>query len=683
MPENKKPRPRRLTIEEILASNDEYGLLDVEPIKTTSSASNSVLGTNFEAINAFIDTNDRVPSKNGELNERQLARRLSGILDSPAYRHELKALDRHNLLPDTAIASDSDLMSSDDHISNSPLSVIEVNDNLMTSNDSNHETNDTEILMAGENAPYSLPPKDEVIDTKEQSMQSTTGIGHASTEVTPRKRRVLCATHTAESNEVSDSKVSLPSRSVLASSEAMIASTYLSDIAYQVSKPSPITDDNQSSFICNLPNTVADQDCEPQIKEAQADIALACEIDKSAWISHQKNVTVEDWIGGYRTSNDNVIETKDEFYDTDAVCGATDSIVVSNDGNHEVRDKVVSAVRASSANGTSANTSTNDFILESDKKVISLEEQLSALADDGNNVTSLDDILNSDAFFEMDFGEDDSIFDMTGLPTSLSSDKANPDEIGRSTHCANFDDFEHIFTDIHNKLASKDMTTARFQYEGHTQEGDIFILDGVICFIDKIGEHRLDNQGRYDPRLRVIFENGTESNILLRTLGKRLYQDRTGRRVVRDAESIVDRFNNVTPADIRTGEVYILTSLSDNPTLTAIPNLVKIGFTKGSVDDRIKNALRDTTFLESPVKVLKVITCYNANPRNLENVIHGFFHAQKLGVSITGKDGRLYRPQEWFSVPLDIVVEVVQRIIDGTIVNYRMDNTTTRLVKKS
>ncbi len=199
--------------------------------------------------------------------------------------------------------------------------------------------------------------------------------------------------------------------------------------------------------------------------------------------------------------------------------------------------------------------------------------------------------------------------------------------------------------------------------------------------MQEVGKHRNDSQGRYDPRLRVIFENGTESNILLRTLSKRLYQDKTGRRIVRDAESVVDGFNNVTPADIRTGEIYIVTSLSDNPTLVNIPNLVKIGFTRGSVDDRIKRAQKDKTFLEAPVKILKVVTCYNTNMGSFENIIHQFFHAQKLGISITSKDGQLYRPQEWFSVPLDVVVEVVNHIINGSIVNYRMDNTTTRLVK--
>ena len=125
-----------------------------------------------------------------------------------------------------------------------------------------------------------------------------------------------------------------------------------------------------------------------------------------------------------------------------------------------------------------------------------------------------------------------------------------------------------------------------------------------------------------------------------------------------------------------------MTTTSNNPTLKAIPNLVKIGYTEHTVEKRTKNAVRDTAFLEAPVKILAVMDCYNLNPNKFESLIHGFLYAQRLKVTLTGKDGKAYHPQEWFSVPLDIVREVIKRIIDGSIVNYRMDNTTTALVKK-
>lgn len=296
------------------------------------------------------------------------------------------------------------------------------------------------------------------------------------------------------------------------------------------------------------------------------------------------------------------------------------------------------------------------------------------------NVTSLEDIFSSAEFGELDHG-DQRIFDIAHVPTV--SEREQPDEIAQRKVCRDFYDFEHIFRETQKGLKSGKIKTVRFQQASQVSEGDIFILEGVLCLIDEIGEHRLDSQGRFDPRLRVIFENGTESNHLLQSLAKRLYIDDTGRRIVREAESVVDGFNNISHKDKRAGQIYFVTTLSDNPALKSIPNLVKIGYTELTVEERTKNAVRDIAFLESPIKILATVECYNLNPNKFESLIHGFLHAQRLKMTLTGKDGKAYNPREWFSIPLDIAREVVRRIIDGSIVQYRMDNTTCRLVKKA
>jgi len=298
---------------------------------------------------------------------------------------------------------------------------------------------------------------------------------------------------------------------------------------------------------------------------------------------------------------------------------------------------------------------------------------------DADNVTSLDDIFASAAFEEIDLG-DESIFDIQHVPAA--PDRESPDEVAQRTVCHDFHEFEHIFRELHEGLKSGEVKTTRFQQASQVSEGDAFIMEGVLCLIDKIGEYRVDGEGRYDPRLRVIFENGTESNHLLRSLAKRLYTDETGRRIVRDADSVVDTFNNISHKDKRAGQIYFVTTLSDNPTLKAIPNLIKIGYTEQTVEERTKNAVRDIAFLEAPVKILASIECYNLNPVKFETLIHGFLHAQRLKVTLVGRDGKPYKPREWFSVRLDTAREVVRRIIDGSIVQYRMDNTTGRLVKK-
>lgn len=122
--------------------------------------------------------------------------------------------------------------------------------------------------------------------------------------------------------------------------------------------------------------------------------------------------------------------------------------------------------------------------------------------------------------------------------------------------------------------------------------------------------------------------------------------------------------------------------LSENPDIKAIPNLIKIGYTENTVEERTKNAVKDPTFLEAPVKIVGAFECFNLNPNRFETLIHGVLHAQKLQMTLKSSVGKDYHPNEWFRVDLAIAKEVATRIVDGSIVQYRMNNTTGRLVKK-
>ena len=293
------------------------------------------------------------------------------------------------------------------------------------------------------------------------------------------------------------------------------------------------------------------------------------------------------------------------------------------------------------------------------------------------DVTSISDILNSDSLGLLNT-PNLGIFDLKHVP---AIPREMPDEIAERKRCEDFYKFEATFRHSHEKLDTRKVEVIPFKQGSQINVGDVFILRGMLCLVDEIGE--FNNPGEpYNPRLRVIFENGTESNLLLRSLAAALYKDEHGRRLLASASDVENKLNNITHKDKRSGVVYIVKTLSENPTLKNVPNLYKIGYTELTVEERTRNAERDTAFLESPIRIIASIECFNMNPQRFESLIHAFLSAQRLVIELTGKDGRKYHPKEWFSVPLDTAREVIRRIIDGTIIQYRIDNTTGQIVSK-
>ena len=297
---------------------------------------------------------------------------------------------------------------------------------------------------------------------------------------------------------------------------------------------------------------------------------------------------------------------------------------------------------------------------------------------------SIDDILDDDLdFLESLTADEDKYFDIDNNFAMTGAGMKNaPDEIGKQTPCQDFYMYESHFRNLHARLESGDLKTIRHTATNHNQ-GDAFILDGMVGFIQSMGEERVGSRGRHDPRLRLVFDNRTESNILLSTLNKRLYTDQNGRRIIPSADDFADFDTPKAQAKVRTGQIYIVRTLSSNPKLRQIPNLYKIGFTKSTVEERTKNATRDIAFLESPVEVMLKADCFDTDPRGLESLIHGFLHHQRINITLTGKNGGKYHPQEWFSISLEEAKKVISAIVDHSIIDYRMDNTTNRMVKKS
>lgn len=295
------------------------------------------------------------------------------------------------------------------------------------------------------------------------------------------------------------------------------------------------------------------------------------------------------------------------------------------------------------------------------------------------DVMSIDDILGGDDLGMLDLG-DTSILDIKHVPISREAS----DEVAQRKRCGDFWQFESIFRNLHADIKSGKAESMPFVENWQISAGEAFILNGIMCFVDSVGDEH-DRSDRVDARLRLIFENGTESNMLRRSLGKELHKDEHGRRVLRDrSDALNEAFQDIrlTHRDRRTGLIYIVKTKSEKPVLKQFPHLYKIGYTELTLDDRIRNAENDTAFLESPVQKVTQFECYNMNPQKFESLIHGFFAVQRLKVELTGKDGKLYQPREWFAVTLDVARDAISKIIDGSIVQYRMDNTTGRIVKK-
>ena len=213
------------------------------------------------------------------------------------------------------------------------------------------------------------------------------------------------------------------------------------------------------------------------------------------------------------------------------------------------------------------------------------------------------------------------------------------------------------------------------------QNGECFIVQGQIAYIAEVGQDFRTQYDRRDSRLRVIYDNGTESNLLMRSFQRALHRDAAGRLITNPdtgplfAEEPADD-------DLESGTIYVLRSKSGHPVVAANRDVLhKIGVTGGKVETRIANANLDPTFLMSDVEVVATYELYNINRIKLENLIHRVFDPAQLDIEITDRFGNPVKPREWFLVPLFVVNEVVERIKDGTITQYVYDPTAAVLVK--
>lgn len=269
-----------------------------------------------------------------------------------------------------------------------------------------------------------------------------------------------------------------------------------------------------------------------------------------------------------------------------------------------------------------------------------------------------------------------------------SVEKRAAEEIANRAVCESFDSFRPLFERVQRELKSgvrQALPVDRMDEIKLTkiQQGQFFIVGGQIAYVAEVGQDFRTEYDRRDSRLRVVYDNGTESNLLARSFQRSLYPDKdnAGRIITNpDAGPLFADEQNVD--DLACGTIYVLRSKSENPLVAANRDVLhKIGVTGGKVETRLANARLDPTFLLADVEVVATYVLYNVNRVKLENLIHRVFDPAQLDIEIRDRFGNPVKPREWFLVPLFVVNEAVERIRNGTITQYVYNPANAGLVK--
>lgn len=283
---------------------------------------------------------------------------------------------------------------------------------------------------------------------------------------------------------------------------------------------------------------------------------------------------------------------------------------------------------------------------------------------------------------ELDGADDtDDITKLRHVRTS--ADKRAAEEIANRTVCEDFEAFKPLFVQIRKDLDSGVRQTRLFQAMAEIKQGEFFIVGGQIAYVAEVGEEFMTEYERRDSRLRVIYDNGTESDVLLRSLQRALNRDEAGRRITDPVAGPLFAGES-EEGDQVSGTIYVLRSKSDNPVVKAHRDVLhKIGVTGSDVVKRVVNAKLDPTFLLADVEIIATYKLSNISRTKLENLIHRIFEPARLDIEIKDRFGNPVAPREWFLVPLFVIDEAVEKIKDGTITEFVYDPKTASLAKRT
>jgi len=288
---------------------------------------------------------------------------------------------------------------------------------------------------------------------------------------------------------------------------------------------------------------------------------------------------------------------------------------------------------------------------------------------------TIDDIFSDDDLGLLENNSD--IFTLKNIP----QERMETDFIARRKPCKNFKEFEKLFVQCQQDLRAGIKTLGKFN-ENQIQEGQFFVLNGILLYINKLINVKKIERGyenKYDGRTHLIFENGTESNMKFRSLCKRLFEN--GKHVSNTVDEKLQNFYNITNEDKPTGFIYILKSQSKQESIQNIGDLYKIGYCETAVAERIKNAVNEPTYLMAPVKIIAEYKTFNMNTQKFELLLHKFFGHCCVSIDIFDNNGTRHTPREWFQIPYNIIEQAIKLIITGEIIDYSYDSELKQIVK--
>lgn len=266
--------------------------------------------------------------------------------------------------------------------------------------------------------------------------------------------------------------------------------------------------------------------------------------------------------------------------------------------------------------------------------------------------------------------EEQSLFDIPQDMRRVIA-KKKPDYVAQHILCEDFETYKPLFAKVHQELKEGKRSLVKINKTATLAAGRFYYVSGQMLLLDEIGELSMGSNSMLNGRTRCIYENGTESDILLQTLRKNVVGDGYAiSELQEEIESLFFSNKDIATEDKVTGYVYVLSSLSQDPAVKDEKNLYKIGFTTNTVEQRVTNAENDPTYLMAPVKIVATYKVVNLNSQKFEDLVHQLLMNVQYQVVVYDEKGIAHQPQEWFIVPLPVVDVIIKKIMDGTIVGY-------------